>query len=192
MIQTWLIISHFLCPFPCFYITSLSLSCGVPHGTILGPILFNMYTTPLSTLISSLNHRLYANDIQLFISFAPTIYITAISQLQDTISDIWFWMTSNILSLNASKTEFMLIGLAQQISKIFNRSHSLPSNPLYPLQIARYLGSVSSLIQVSHFLNRFHLYVMLATTISATFVASGTLSTSKQHLLPLLILYILN
>ena len=103
-----------------------------------------MYITPLTTLISSgsLNHHLYADDTQIFIPFAPK-FTTAITQLHDTISDISSWMTANFLSLNPSKTEFMLIGLRQQISKISNPSLSLPSNhPITPTDSVRNLGFI--------------------------------------------------
>ena len=110
---------------------------------------------------------------------------------QSRTLDISSWMTANLLSLNPTKTEFMLIGLPQQITKISNPSLSLPSNhPITPTDSAGNLGFIfdSSLT----FLNRFHLYLVIATIISTIFAASGTLSISKQHPLSLLLLYILN
>ena len=86
-----------------------------------------MYTTPLSTLISSLSlyHHLYADDTQLFLSFHPSDFQANISHLQNALTHITSWITSNLLFLNSSKTEFLLIGLKRQLSKIHNSSTSI-------------------------------------------------------------------
>src|SRR5688572_17393344 len=98
-----------------------------PQGSGLWPLLFIFYTTPLSSLIkaSSVDHHLYADDTQLFISFSPSSFSDSIDHLLRVVKQISSWMTSNMLCLNPSKTEFILIGLREQLKKIPDPSISL-------------------------------------------------------------------
>jgi len=62
------------------------------------------------------------HDTQLFFSFHPLDFDSSISHLQDALQHISSWMTANLLTLNSSKTEFLLIGLKTQLAKIHNSS----------------------------------------------------------------------
>ena len=62
-------------------------------------------------------------------------------QLQNTISSVANWMALNLLSLNQSKSEFMIIGLPKQLSKLQQPTLSMPDNTiLQPVESARNLG----------------------------------------------------
>ena len=86
------------------------LNFGVPQGSVLGPILFILYTKPLTTLIRrhSISNQSFADDTQLHDSCRPDQTDTSVQGMQDCISDVKTWMTSNKLKLNDDKTECSL------------------------------------------------------------------------------------
>jgi Reverse transcriptase (RNA-dependent DNA polymerase) len=117
---------------------------GVPQGTVLGPLLFVLYTTPLFSVFAK--HRIdahqYADDLQLYLCVPPAEASVAADRLGMRLVDVEDWLKANRLRLNPSKTQVMWTGSAQQLAKV--RLHEVPvlSSQIRVVDAARNLGVV--------------------------------------------------
>ena len=81
------------------------LSYGIPQGSVLGPVLFTLYSSPLEDVILAhgLDLMLFADDSQIYVSCKRAVDCK--TRVEACIDDVREWMTENRLVLNDNKTE---------------------------------------------------------------------------------------
>eukprot|EP00733_Pompholyxophrys_punicea_P000458 Pompholyxophrys_punicea_v1_NODE_127_length_3306_cov_27.855737.p2 type:complete len:324 gc:universal NODE_127_length_3306_cov_27.855737:1274-303(-) len=84
----------------------LQIVCGVPQGSILGPLFFVVYMNDLPNCLKHAHPSLFADDTALF-AFSKN-YTTLIENMNSELKSLSRWFTSNQLSLNVKKSGYML------------------------------------------------------------------------------------
>ena len=85
---------------------------GVPQGSILGPILFNIFINDIPKIISlpeiTTSTTIYADDVQLFFSGTPNNLEQLKIYTETTLKAMKEWYTENSLKMNSNKTQYIL------------------------------------------------------------------------------------
>lgn len=123
---------------------SKPLSWGVPQGSVLGPILFNIYSSSLGCLLRErkVGYHLYADDSQIYITVNPDQIDAAAASMEECIRLVSAWMSQHHLKMNNNKTEFLILSKKLISRQIRPPSLNVCGHSVQPTDSARNIGVI--------------------------------------------------
>jgi hypothetical protein len=136
--------------------STILLQCGVPQGSVLGPVIFILYYADVIRIASKHGFKAhsYADDLQLYDHAVANNCATLVPRMSACISEINDWMASNRLKLNPTKTEIIWLGSARKLKYCSLDELSIAGVMLKPSTQVRDLGvQVDSNLSMSAHIN---------------------------------------
>ena len=96
-----------------------SCDSGVPQESVIGPVLFSAFVSPISRIMEShgIRFQQYADDTQLYMEIRSPVP-SQMEALSQCVSALTFWFLDNGLQLNSTKSEAMILGSRQGLSRL--------------------------------------------------------------------------
>ena len=116
----------------------LPVTCGVPQGSVLGPLFFLVYVNDIQDAVNDCGVKLYADDTVLY--QAGVSCIEAETKLQESVSRFKEWCDVNVLTINASKTKVMAFASRSKVKKCKNLNIRIEGEKLKLAPYFKYLG----------------------------------------------------
>jgi len=116
---------------------SMSLTCGVPQGSILAPLLFLCYVNDMPNCVDCMLLQ-YADDSALIVSDKDPLKIG--QQLSRNLESCNNWLIDNKLSLHMGKTELILFGTKRKLKNWQNYTIECEGQVIQATPSVKYLG----------------------------------------------------
>ena len=114
------------------------LACGVPQGSILGPLLFIVYINDLPSFMEQCRVSLYADDTAMY--FASRSQVDLMLTLRLELSIVAEWLKANHLTLNVPKTKFVIFATRPKLNNFEEQSLFINGSPIERVSCMKYLG----------------------------------------------------
>ena len=117
-----------------------NIICGVPKGSILGPLLFIFYVNDITYTSNILDFILFADDTTILYSHKDIN--SKVNMVNKELQEVNNWFKANKLSINASKTNFMILGTPHMTSTKAREELNviLDNTALERVQFTKFLG----------------------------------------------------
>ena len=114
-----------------------SIECGIPQGSILGPLLFLIYINDLHSSIKFCKTHHFADDTNLL--YFDDSFKKLEKFINQDLKNLMNWLNANKISLNADKTELVIFKPLRKVLD-YNLNLRLNRKRLYPTSSVKYLG----------------------------------------------------